>query len=220
VLRPADKVQSDHASIAPAPSTGLEFTLFEISGSARPKFSAVTTFGYQGSGITAFALVTLLSRRELIMPVRRYIAWVGTTLLALLYLADWFLPKSLPDPTPDAVVMPVIRIASVQQPPERIIIDTSQPTITPPPMVEETIASRPLPLQSYASVPLPSAIADVDHKKRKSGKRRTPKLAPDRPQFASIPAPTSHGSATNVPPVRLSFIDLVSRLRRNLFHSN
>ena len=28
---------------------------------------------------------------------------------------------------------PVIRIASIQQPPERIVIDTSQPTIVPPP---------------------------------------------------------------------------------------
>jgi hypothetical protein len=154
------------------------------------------------------------------MPVRRYIAWVGATLLALLYLADWFLPKSLPELTPDAIAKPVIRIASVQQPPERIIIDTSQPTITPPPMVEETIAGKPLPMQSYASVPPASAIADVDHKKRKPGKRQTPGFAPDRPQFASNPAPTSRSPATNDPPVRLSFADLISKLRRNLFNLN
>lgn len=155
------------------------------------------------------------------MPVGRYLAWVGTTLLALLYLADWFLPKSLPEPTPELIAMPVIRIASVQQPPERIIIDTSQPTIRPPRIVEETIASKPLPLQSYASVPPPSAIADVDHKKRKSSKHQTPKFASDRPQFASNPAPTGRRSpATNVPPVRLSFTDLISRLRRNLFNLN
>jgi hypothetical protein len=154
------------------------------------------------------------------MPVRRYIAWVGTTLLALLYLADWFLPKSLPALTPDAIAKPVIRIASVQQPPERIIIDTSQPTITPPPMVQEAVASKPLPMQSYASVPPASAIADPDHKKRKQAKRQKPGFAPDRSQFASNPAPTSRSPATNAPPVRLSFTDLISRLRRNLFNLN
>jgi hypothetical protein len=164
--------------------------------------------------------VTLLLRRELMMPVRRYIAWVGTTLLALLYLADWLLPKSLPELTSDAIAKPVIRIASVQQPPERIIIDTSQPTIMPPPMVEETIASKPLPMQSYASLPPASAIADDDHKKRKHAKRQTPGFAPDRSQLASNPAPTSRSPTISAPPVRLSFTDLISRLRRNLFNLN
>lgn len=154
------------------------------------------------------------------MPVGRYLACVGATLLALLYLADWFLPKSPAEPMPETIAKPVIRIASVQQPRERVIIDTSQPTITPPPMREETIASKPLSLQSYASVPPPSAIADVDHKKRKQNKRQTPKFAPDRPQFATDPAATRHSAAASAPPVRLSFTDLISRLRRNLFNLN
>ncbi|HEX2635028.1 MAG TPA: hypothetical protein VHM22_19675 [Bradyrhizobium sp.] len=154
------------------------------------------------------------------MPVGRYFALVGATLLALLYVTDWFLPRSPPEPTAEAVAKPVIRIASMQQPPERIIIDTSQPTITPPPIVQQTIASKPLPLQSYASVAPTSAIADVDHKKRKPAKRQTPKFAPDRPQFATNPAPTKHSPAANAPPVRLSFADLISKLRKNLFNLN
>ena len=154
------------------------------------------------------------------MPVGRYFALVGATLLALLYVADWFLPKSPPEQTADAVAKPVIRIASVQQPPERIIIDTSQPTITPPPIVQDTTASKPLPLQSYASVAPASAIADVDHKKHKPAKRQTPKFAPDRPQFASGPAPTKHSPAASASPVRLSFADLISKLRKNLFNLN
>jgi hypothetical protein len=32
------------------------------------------------------------------MPIGRYIAWVGTSLVALLFLADWYLPKSLSEP--------------------------------------------------------------------------------------------------------------------------
>ena len=156
------------------------------------------------------------------MPIRRYITWVGTSLLALLFLADWLLPNSLPEPTPDATAKPVIRIASVQQPPERVVIDTTQPTIIPPPTMavkEDAVASKP-PLQSYASVAPISALADVDQKKRKAGKRQVPKLAPNRPQFASHPAPASRGPATAVAPVRLSFIDYISSLRRNLFNLN
>ncbi|HZC97170.1 MAG TPA: hypothetical protein VE267_13765, partial [Bradyrhizobium sp.] len=80
------------------------------------------------------------------MPIGRYIAWVGATLLALLFAADWYLPKSLPEPPVDPIDRPVIRIASVQKPPERVVIDTSQPTIVPPPtLVELTIASEPSP---------------------------------------------------------------------------
>ena len=154
------------------------------------------------------------------MPVGRYLACVGATLLALLYLADWFLPKSSPETTSEEIAKPVIRIASIQQPPERVVIDTSRPTITPPPMVEATMPSKPLPLQSYASVPPPSAIADIDHKRRKPNKRRTPRFAPDRPQFASSPPPARHGPEASVPAVRLSFSDLVSTLRRKLFNLN
>jgi hypothetical protein len=69
------------------------------------------------------------------MPIVRYIVWVGTSLLALMFVANWFLPESLPEPAPEASNRPVIRIASIQQPPERIDIDTSQPTIVPPPML-------------------------------------------------------------------------------------
>ena len=69
----------------------------------------------------------------MVMPIGRYIAWVGTSLVALLFMADWCLPKSLPEPARDAIEKPIIRIASIQQPPERIVIDTSQPTIVPPP---------------------------------------------------------------------------------------
>jgi hypothetical protein len=78
------------------------------------------------------------------MPIERYIAWVGASLLALLFLADWCLPQSLPEPARDAIDKPVIRIATIQQAPERVFTDTSQPTIVPPPtLVGEAVpASR------------------------------------------------------------------------------
>jgi hypothetical protein len=183
----------------------------------------VTTFSYEPSGITAFALVRLVLRREMVMPIGRYIAWVGASLLALLFVADWYLPKPLPEPAGNGINRPVIRIASVQQPPERIIIDTSQPTIVPPPTVVGDAAQSELspPPQSYASAVSPAMVAHVDQKKRKITKRQGPKVAAFQPPLGSSPAVASGSSATTVPLTRLSFTDIISgQLVRNLFNLN
>ncbi len=105
----------------------------------------------------------------MVMPIGRYIAWVGASLLALLFLADWCLPQSLPEPARDAIDKPVIRIATIQQAPERVFIDTSQPTIVPPPtLVGEAVPGEPSQRQSHASAAPPPAVVDVDQKKAKS----------------------------------------------------
>jgi hypothetical protein len=155
------------------------------------------------------------------MPVGRYIAWVGISLLALLFMADWCLPKSLPEPSGDAINRPVIRIASIQQPPERIVIDTSQPTIVPPPtLVEDAVQAQPSqPLQSYASAPPPPTVINVDQKRRKVTKRQEPKVATYQKPLASTPVAASGSSATTIPLTRLSFSDIFSgRLARNLLN--
>jgi hypothetical protein len=156
------------------------------------------------------------------MPVGRYIVWIGTSLLALLFLADWYLPKSLPEPARDAIQKPVIRIASIQQPPERIVIDTSQPTIVPPPtLVGDAVPGEPSPLQSYASAAPPPTVVDVNQKKRKLIKRQGAKVATNQPRLASTPAVASGSSATTAPLTKLSFIDFISRqLGRNIFNLN
>lgn len=86
------------------------------------------------------------------MPVLKYIAWVGASLVGFLFFADWYLPRHLMEPSGDTV-RPVIRITSLQAPPERIFIDTSVPTIVPPPVLfEEAPLNRTLaPAQSIAS---------------------------------------------------------------------
>src|SRR5258708_37389366 len=116
----------------------------------------------------------------MVMPIGRYIAWVGTSLVALLFMADWCLPKSLPEPSRDATNRPVIRIASIQQPPERIVIDTSQPTIVPPPtLVENAVPGEPShPLQSYASATPAPTVVNVDRKRRKVINQQGPNLPP------------------------------------------
>ena len=158
----------------------------------------------------------------MVMPIGRYIAWVGTSILALLFMADWCLPKSLPELSGEAIDRPVIRIASIQQPPERIVIDTSQPTVVPPPtLVEEAVPAEPSqPLQSYASAPPPPTIVNGDQKRQKDIKRQAPKVATTQKPLASTPvAAASRSSATTVPLTRLSFTDIISgQLVRNLFN--
>jgi hypothetical protein len=153
------------------------------------------------------------------MPVVRYIAWVGASLLALLFIADWYLPKSLPEPAADPIDRPIIRIASVQQPPERVVYDTSQSTIVPPPtLVGPTIADEQPPLQSYTSAPPPPTIVDAEKKARKAVKRQGPKAVANQPLLTSMPTVASGSSALTAPPTRLSFADIVSgQLVRSLF---
>ena len=66
------------------------------------------------------------------MPLARYFVFVGATLLALLFVADAYLPK-LPDApaTTTATDLSVIRIHSDRKLPDRVVFDTSIPTISP-----------------------------------------------------------------------------------------
>jgi hypothetical protein len=155
------------------------------------------------------------------MPIGRYIAFVGASLLALLFAVDWYLPKSLPEPAGDAINGPVIRIASIQHLPERIVIDTSQPTIVPPPtLVAEAVPDEPSPVRSYSSAAPSPAVVNVDQNKRKATKRQEPKIA-NKPPLVITPAVASDSSATTAPLTKLSFMDFISRqLGRNLFNLN
>ena len=64
------------------------------------------------------------------MPFARYFYLVGGVLLALLFILDASFPK-LPVAAKAKVYPPVIRIYSDRKLPERIIYDTSLPTIVP-----------------------------------------------------------------------------------------
>jgi hypothetical protein len=162
-------------------------------------------------------LPSRLAGREMVMPIGRYIAWVGTSLLALLFLADWYFPKSSPQPQRDANNLPIIRIASVRQPPERVVIDTSRPTIVPTPLADAAPV-EPSPLQSYASTTPPPGVIDDDKKRRKGIKRQGPKVASYHPPSAS-PAAAAGGRPPTTPPFKVSFTDIVSgQLVKNLFN--
>jgi hypothetical protein len=153
------------------------------------------------------------------MPIARYMVWVGTSLLALLFVANWCFPEAPRDSAHEAIDKPVIRIASVEHQPESIFIDTNQPTIIPPPMpLESAVPDGPSPLQSYALVEPPPATIDVGQRKRKEVKIQKAKVAAH--QFPPVRA---HAVAANapppaVPPTRLSLLEIVSGMGKRLFN--
>jgi hypothetical protein len=66
------------------------------------------------------------------MPLARYFFFVGAALLTLLFVVDGYLPK-LPaeERTNAAANLSAIRIHSDRKWPERVVFDTTRPTITP-----------------------------------------------------------------------------------------
>jgi hypothetical protein len=78
------------------------------------------------------------------MPVARYFLFVGGALLALLLAINAFLPQEAAVASNDVPTIDktVVRIRSDQKPPERVVYDTSLPTIVPPTV---TTAQAPTP---------------------------------------------------------------------------
>ena len=69
------------------------------------------------------------------MPVARYFMFVGGALLALLFLIDAYVPSQavVASHAAPSIDRNVVRIHSDQKLPERVVYDTSLPTIVPPP---------------------------------------------------------------------------------------
>ncbi len=135
------------------------------------------------------------------MPVLRYFLFVGGALLALLLVANALLPEV---PATDSVAStadpPVIRINSDRKWPERVVFDTSQPTIAPvtvakasDPVAAPTVvvASPAVPVASpkarvreaFAQLPLSEQMLPVDAGKPavKPPKRKLAKARPVQP---------------------------------------
>jgi hypothetical protein len=112
------------------------------------------------------------------MPLIRYFAFVGTGLVLLLIGLGWCFPQLAEEPLASVSNRPNIRIASAELLPERIVIDTSLPTIVPPPSVLE-FAQR-WPEQTVADVDTvskpvtPTPVSEVP-KKQNPAKREPPK---------------------------------------------
>ena len=144
------------------------------------------------------------------MPLARYFFLVGGVLLALLFVVDAVAPK-LPVPERADTDLPVIRIHSDRKWPERVVFDTSVPTVTPAPqaLASAAPATPAAPVaaapdeakarvrESFAQLPLPSDSRHVHvaelrkpeakpRRKRKLVRRRLgppPVMLAQQPQF-------------------------------------
>ena len=114
------------------------------------------------------------------VPIGRYIALVGSLLLAMLFIANWFLPM---DPalsaTSEQADKQIIRIKSDRKWPERIVFDTSAPTIVPQksPVIADAPVTNP-PREAFAllgaQVPAVSKTPLPVRTERKVAKRAPP----------------------------------------------
>jgi hypothetical protein len=103
------------------------------------------------------------------MPLLRYFVFVGGTLLALLFISDAVLPKQ---PLPSflnvaSTEQPLVRIHSERKWPERIVFDTSMPTVKPAVLAEAQPAPQVVPApkarvrEAFAQFTPPVSKGDV-----------------------------------------------------------
>jgi len=90
------------------------------------------------------------------MPLGRYFAFIGGALLALLFLADWYMPDLAAAQNRADVDKSIIRIHTLHRWPEAIVYDTSVPTIVPPPAVAAELPANRLPRDALALLPQPA----------------------------------------------------------------
>jgi len=111
------------------------------------------------------------------MPIRGYFIYIGSLLLALLFLADWYFPPLGAEDSGSDVDRSTIRIHSTQKWPQAVVIDTTLPTIVPPRAA--TVAAAPPPPRpareayAMASEPEHAAKQPEPAKEARSHVRRT-----------------------------------------------
>jgi hypothetical protein len=158
------------------------------------------------------------------MPLMRYFGFVGSALLLLLFGLDWCLPQPVVEPVRVVADMPVIRISSIETLPERVVIDTSLPTIVPPPAVLEFAERWPGNIRVAEAQPVPKPAApNVAVAAPKTRQTALKKVATRRP---AAPVSDEHANSHRVqvaaaPVTRLSLLDIIKeRLGQSPFKLN
>jgi hypothetical protein len=133
------------------------------------------------------------------MPVARYFLFVGGALLALLLAVDALVPQEavVASQAAPSVNRTVARIRSDQKLPERVVYDTSIPTIVPPPsMTAQVVAPPSVPALADAAAKARvretfAQLVPAEAKKPEPQVQRKRKIARSRPvppmQFAQPP---------------------------------
>jgi hypothetical protein len=141
------------------------------------------------------------------MPVARYFLFVGAALLALLFAVDALVPQqvAVAGNAVPSIDKTVVRIRSDQKLPERVVYDTSLPTIVPPAAKTQMAAVPPAPAadpkvqararDSFAQV-IPAEAKRLEKqiepqaqvpRKRKIAKARAPQPISPQPMFSPQP---------------------------------
>ena len=132
------------------------------------------------------------------MPVARYFLFVGGVLLALLLAIDALVPQEtiVASQAAPSVNKTIVRIRSDQKLPERVVYDTSLPTIVPPTVTAQAVAP-PVPAVASADAAAQARVRETFaqfvpgeakkpepqvQRKRKVAKRQAPPM-----QFAQPP---------------------------------
>lgn len=97
------------------------------------------------------------------MPLMRYFLFVGGALLALLFIIDACLPTSPVVPSSQrAADLSIIRIHSDRKWPERVVFDTTLPTITPAlAPAAPIVAEAPAAPEKTAAVPVKGGVREA-----------------------------------------------------------
>jgi|SRR6185312_10478283 len=130
------------------------------------------------------------------MPVARYFLFVGGVLLALLLAINAFVPEQavVASQAGPSVDKTVVRIRSDQKPPERVVYDTSLPTIVPPTVTAQAAAPGAASADASAQARVRDTFAQFvppEAKKPEPQLQRKRKVARSRPappmQFGQQP---------------------------------
>ncbi|MBR0797439.1 hypothetical protein JQ615_18790 [Bradyrhizobium jicamae] len=135
------------------------------------------------------------------MPVARYFLFVGGVLLALLFVVNAIVPQEMVV-AGDGLSSPAfdnstVRIRSTQKLPERVVYDTSLPTVVPPQVNAVAAAEPPATLDTSARARVRDTFAQfvpsdarTDEKSHQSVAEATP--VAQQPQATPAPAPKKH----------------------------
>lgn len=156
------------------------------------------------------------------MPLIKYFGFVGSALLLLLSALDWYFSQPVSDPIRSGTDKSVIRISSAERLPERVVIDTSLPTIVPPPRAME-FAERP-PQTTFGDMkpgPTPAIPSQGGgpSKKPTLAKRESSRVVVTHRAAPPLDInPVPYGVQPAAPVTRMSLLDVLKeRLGQSLF---
>ncbi|WP_426611310.1 hypothetical protein [Bradyrhizobium sp. McL0616] len=155
------------------------------------------------------------------MPLIKYFGFVGSALVLVLIGLGWCLPQPVAEPIVGANDRPAIRITSAELLPERVIIDTSLPTIVSPPSVLE-FAER-WPQAAVATVvpnprtTTPAPVGEVRIKPNLTNQGRSKMVAVRHPTSKTNIEPSRNDKATT--PSAVAELSLLDSVKEGLGHT-